>query len=851
MTQSRGDSVFRDSARVAGPTRFRVVVSLKTLLAMLILAVLYALAGRFGQLIAIPPGFATPVWLPSGIALAALLLHGYRLWPGIWLGSMIVNIWAFFEPTSTSPVMRSLLVGTLLGTGASLQAIAGTYIVRTVIDSGGPCDKAKNVFKFAVFGGGVACVIGATVGVTSLALSGIIDWGYYGYTWLTWWLGDTAGVIVAGPLLLMWYSNRKSLSRWELAELMLMLAIIVVVGMLAFGGAVTSVHARLVLAYATIPLLIWPAVRFGQRETMSAAFALTLVATLCYRENFDPRTAEGHSLVLVLQGLIGIVTITALALAADIAHRKRTAVSLKKYKVAALSTADHWMITDLRGVIREVNPSFLGLTGYSQDEVVGQKASILKSGVHDRPFYDEMWRTIMEGKSYRGVVVNRKKNGEFFHELKTITPIRNAKGRIVRLLSLGKDVTEFKRKEQELVDTAHNLEKANQKLLASDQALIRQVEILQSVFTAMNEGVVVADKDGRLVMFNDAAEKMTGIGATDAHPEDWPATYGTYLTDGETLVPPEELPLVRAIAGESTDDFEMIVRNAESPEGTWLRVSGCPLRGEDGELSGGLVVLHDVTDEKRAEKAENELRISRAELEIAGRIQQQFLPDSAPKLAGFDIAGASKSATATGGDYFDYITMPDGSLLVLVGDVSGHGLGPALLMASVRGHVRALVETGLPPGEVLRITNGLIRNETNSESFVTMFAAHFDPKSVSFEYISAGHTTAYVLGSDWVVKEEMKSSFLPLGVLPDFSPEAPPAVQLGTGDTVLMLTDGVVEAERRNGSFYGEERVIDTIRRNGHKAASDVVHGLFADLEEWKGCPEFEDDVTVVVVRRV
>lgn len=112
-------------------------------------------------------------------------------------------------------------------------------------------------------------------------------------------------------------------------------------------------------------------------------------------------------------------------------------------------TADHVMITDKNGVIEYVNPAFEKLTGYAKEEVIGQTPRILKSGHHDQRFYETLWQTILAGQAFRGILLNRKKNGLLFYEEKTITPLRDDQGDIAHFVSTGKDITERKRLEQE------------------------------------------------------------------------------------------------------------------------------------------------------------------------------------------------------------------------------------------------------------------------------------------------------------------------------------------------------------------------------------------------------------------
>jgi len=821
----------------------------ETALRIVLLAALYYATARLCQSIAVPAVGVMPVWFPSGVALAALLVFGYRVWPGIWLGSVLAGASWISVPTTG---MLAWVAPVVVGTGATLQAMAGAYLTRRFISATHcPCNRADRFLKFVFLAGGVSCLVGTAFGITGLVLGHVLEWSALWPVELTWWLAETTGVVVAGSLLLTWYF--LPLARWtplKTAELLALLVLIVLLGQFAFGSLLANVHLRFAWAYATLAFLIWPAIRFGPRETTLAALMMSVVAILGYAGRSSAlATGDIYLAVLSLQGMIGIATVTALTLAADVADRRRVTGHLDKYKTASLQTADHWMITDRDGTILEVNKSFESVTGYSQHEVVGKKANVLRSGKHNNEFYERMWRTLLSDEPYRGVVINRKKNGDLFHEMTTITPIKGQAGHSDRFLAIGKDITKFRVQEQELATLAWNIAQMNKKLIASETALSQQVDILNSLFGKIKEGIIVADESGNIVMFNEAAERMTGIQSTDSHPGEWSTKYDLYRTDAETKFPTGELPLRRAINGEMTDSSEMVVYDPEKSESRWLRASGSPISDEDGTIRGGLAVFRDVTDRRRAEKYETELRAARAELDIASKIQQRLLPEYPPKVDGLDIAGSTRPAAATGGDYYDFMTAPDGSLLIAVADVAGHGLGPALLMASVQGHLRALGQTGLKPDRILQIMNELIREATDPTTFVTFLLARLDPQSRVLDYVSAGHPTGYVLDHRGDIRKELMSTGLLLGAFPDLRPEISQPLQLEAGDIVVFLTDGILEAECKEGSFLGVDCTLELIRRHRDKPASEIVRALFTEVIQSGGDANLEDDITAVVIK--
>lgn len=179
---------------------------------MLALAVVYALSGKAGLLLAIPPGYATAVWPPSGIAAAALLLGGLWLWPGVLLGSVIVNLWTSGDFSSTDSLLRSLMIASGIGAGAALQAILATSLVRMSVPHLNIFRLESNVVRLLVMAGPVACVVNATIGVSTLFIAGLLPAESFLFNWWTWWIGDSIGVLVFLPLILIW--NQRPYSVW-------------------------------------------------------------------------------------------------------------------------------------------------------------------------------------------------------------------------------------------------------------------------------------------------------------------------------------------------------------------------------------------------------------------------------------------------------------------------------------------------------------------------------------------------------------------------------------------------------------------------------------------------------------
>jgi PAS domain S-box-containing protein len=177
-----------------------------------IIAASYFVTGRLGLMLAVPPGYATAVWPPSGVALAALLLAGCRYWPGVFLGSWILNLTVSLDTTVHSTPLFSLSIATAIATGATMQALIGSWLVRRFIRMPNPLEQLRDIILLIALGGLLSSVINPTLSVTILAFTHVIIWESYYINWLTWWVGDVIGIIVFTPALMLLFAPHSSVS---------------------------------------------------------------------------------------------------------------------------------------------------------------------------------------------------------------------------------------------------------------------------------------------------------------------------------------------------------------------------------------------------------------------------------------------------------------------------------------------------------------------------------------------------------------------------------------------------------------------------------------------------------------
>lgn len=201
----------------------------RLLISIVTLCMVYALVGRLALMLAIPPGYATAIFPSAGIAVAALLIWGNRLWPGVFLGSLCMNLWIGLEQAPFTDI--TLQMSLAAASGAALQALAGAWLVRRFVSSPIALDTEFEIFRFMLLAGPVSCLINASMGVSFLLYNGLISPSEFAFSWFTWWTGDTIGVLITTPLLFILFANPRKLwwSRRNSVALPLISMLVVVI----------------------------------------------------------------------------------------------------------------------------------------------------------------------------------------------------------------------------------------------------------------------------------------------------------------------------------------------------------------------------------------------------------------------------------------------------------------------------------------------------------------------------------------------------------------------------------------------------------------------------------------------
>ena len=309
----------------------------RTPLAAGLLTVIYFVAGKLSLKLAFLYASASPVWPPAGIALAALLLLGFRVWPAIFVGAFLVNL------TTAGNVLTSLGIAT----GNTLEAVLGGWFILRFAGGRRVFERAYDVFRFAL-AVGLSTLVSPSIGLTGLVLGGFADWANYPAIWLTWWLGDFSGAVMFAPLVILWLGQpwrRINPARdLEVAILLLLLAFLTEV---VFGGWFSISALNYPIAFILGPIIVWTAFRLSTRETATGLFVLSAIAIWGTLHRYGPfvRHDENQSLLL-LQSFNVLTSITAMALAAGMAERRRAEAALEQQHAtveAANRTKDNFL----------------------------------------------------------------------------------------------------------------------------------------------------------------------------------------------------------------------------------------------------------------------------------------------------------------------------------------------------------------------------------------------------------------------------------------------------------------------------------------------------------------------------
>ena len=368
----------------------------------------------------------------------------------------------------------------------------------------------------------------------------------------------------------------------------------------------------------------------------------------------------------------------------------------------------------------------------------------------------------------------------------------------------------------------------------AEEELRKSEEKFRRIVETSGEGFVLMDDQLRIVEVNDSYCRMLG--------------YRREEVIGKTTLELASDEFRQFITGSRERLLAMDYRTFEgalvAKDGRRVPVliHGNTLRDANGAKIGNAAFVADLTEQKKA-------------LELAGKVQRSLVPARAPVVEGLDIAGRSDPCQEVGGDYFDFLygpAYPAGNLIVVVGDISGHGVDAALLMTTARAFIRMRATQPADPARVVAMANhDLTLDMGDSGSFMTLFYMEIDPRGRTARWVRAGHEPALLYCPVRNQFEELTGNGAPLGVDLNFgfTDQALPALHPGT---ILALgTDGIWEACDPEGRLFGKERFRDVIRRQSAGSAQEILTAVFDAVGRFcRGMPS-HDDITLVVIKIV
>jgi len=612
------------------------------------IALAYLLTAKLGFLLALEQTNATAVWPPAGIALAACLVFGFHLWPGIFLGAFVANLLVLTgTPFSLVP---ALLLSFSTATGNTLEVLAGAYLVSRFIPGKLPFDRTLDTLRFILLGAVASPLISATIGTGGFCIYSS-DWSRCGQMWLTWWLGDAVGVLVFAPLLLTW-EKRGTLrrDRWKAAEAAALLALLLLAEAIIF-------YLNVPLGYLIFPILFWTAFRFGQFET-SVTVALVMVTFLLWTVNgFGPFAGRPINYALLfLQSYLGVASASTLLLSTLVNSRNRMEEALRAseekfrsiFELAPVgifqSTAD--------GRFSGLNSTLAAMFGYSSPREMIRDVTDIAGQIFVFPGQrDVIVDKARNSTSFiREEVAYRRRDGSKFiaNLYMRMLPDR---GNASNLEGFVEDITERKQAEDRLRKYQENLEtvvslrtaelqRTNERLTReieerarAEQMLIERESQYRDLVESANCVILRWLPDGRITFFNRFAQNFFGYSEEEI--------INRNILD--TVVPSEDSigHDLTSMAADIIAHPEAYVRNEnenvrKNGERVWVAWTNKPIINGDGTvaeiLSIGVDITQLVNTERELRQTLDELAVAKERAEAADQLKSAFLATMSHEL---------------------------------------------------------------------------------------------------------------------------------------------------------------------------------------------------------------------------
>jgi serine phosphatase RsbU (regulator of sigma subunit) len=413
--------------------------------------------------------------------------------------------------------------------------------------------------------------------------------------------------------------------------------------------------------------------------------------------------------------------------------------------------------------------------------------------------------------------------------------------------------------EKRVIERTAQLESANRELIAEIKERVKaeksqkeSQQLMSDVISFLPEAIMAIDLSGGVIIWNQAMEVLTGVKARDILGKgDYEYSLPFYGYKRPILID----MVLRPHEGWEAEYFglkregtavvgEVFISSLGS-HGSYLLAKATTLCDEVGNIVGAIESVRDMTERRLMEQ---KLERSRTELNVAAEIQRSFIPKKTPNIPNFEVAAVTIPAMEVGGDFYDFINMPDGSHGLVIADAAGKSIPAALFMALSRTIIRTCAVHQSRSSLVLKDANNMIASDATAGMFVTLLFGILCGEDFTFKYANAGHPTPLIFKSRGYKYMEEAASGIALGAKEDATYEEN-VIKFEPGDLAIFFTDGVTEAMNSQGELYGLERLTETMKKTCQSSPQEILCRILEELSAFREEQEQNDDITLVVLK--
>jgi PAS domain S-box-containing protein len=544
----------------------------KQIITIFLIAVVYLVSAKLGLLLAYSGTNASPIWAPTGIAISAVFIYRYNIWPGIALGAFAANFMVLTD--LNLPLSTSIIAAMITAAGNTLEALAAIFFIRRFAKRDDFFEQTTNIIKFIILGALLSTAISATFGAFTLSLFSA-GWSKFSQIWLTWWLGDAMGALLIVPLV-MSYSKaafRSLISYPNVGRNSLLITSTLVIWCLVF----MSSHP---LIYLLIPILVLTAFYVGQFGSAAIILLISILSTLLTVKNGGPFAEYSlNDSLLLQQTFIGSIAITTMILSALVANQKKTEHTLrasKEYNRLLFNTSPVGLaLSKMDGTLLDINPAFAKIIGKMIDDTLKLTYWDITPGKYSS-------QEVLQLNILKETGRNGPYEKEYIH----------ADGHLVPVLIHG--LTIELGGEKLVLSSVEDI--TDRKLISEE--LEAKKELIETLIDSMPDLFWLKDTQGVYLKCNRMFEQLYGvkeaeiIGKTD---------YDFVEKELADFFRENDLRALEANKPSSNEEYLTFANNGYQG---WFETTKTAMFDKEGEIFGVLGIARDITDRKNAANAE-------------------------------------------------------------------------------------------------------------------------------------------------------------------------------------------------------------------------------------------------------